>query len=285
MTENREIKTLLSLLDDDSDSVAVPVLAALLEHHTELFPYLAELQEHKEPAIRRRVHQLQSILIIRERRYKLLEKIENGSLSFPEYLLELHLQWFDCDAPDDVYKVYKDFVEDFAKNDISSVADAAKYMLKSGFVAVPDGSLDPEIYCLGPAVANRKIAESLLCGLLRYLLADPEIKVIYSNGHFALTDGKDTAVPAELWLVKKDEVPNGREFDDKMLLKFSLSMLFSHSVSQDHFRYVYTVGQALTGCSDDAFLDELPYPYCRLPEEYYEAQNNRGTSPQKGDIK
>ena len=125
MTENREIKTLLSLLDDDSDSVAVPVLAALLEHHTELFPYLSELQEHKEPAVRRRVHQLQSILIIRERRYKLLEKIENGSLSFPEYLLELHLQWFDCDAPDEVYKVYKDFVEDFAKNDISSVADAA----------------------------------------------------------------------------------------------------------------------------------------------------------------
>ena len=92
MTEKEELKHLLSLLDDESDSVAVPVLAALLEHHTDLYPYLAKLQEHKNPAVRRRVHQLQSILIIRERRYNMLEKIENSELSFPEYLLELHLQ-------------------------------------------------------------------------------------------------------------------------------------------------------------------------------------------------
>ena len=285
MTEKEEIKKLLSLLDDESESVAVPVLAALLEHHTELYPYLAKLQEHKNPAVRRRVHQLQSILIIRERRYKLLKKIDKHQLSFPEYLLELHLQWFDCDAPGEVYGVYTEFADGFRKKGISTLQSAADYMLKSGIVAMKDTALDPEIYCLGPAIANRKIAESLLCGLVKYMLGNPALKIIYTGNQFVVSDGFDTLVPAELWNVRKAEVPDGRVFDDRMLLKFALSMLFSYSVSQDHFRYVYTVGQALTGSSDDAFLDALPYPYCRLPESYYEAQNQGGMPREKGDIK
>lgn len=285
MTEKEELKHLLSLLDDESDSVAVPVLAALLEHHTELYPYLAKLQEHKNPAVRRRVHQLQSILIIRERRYNLLEKIENSELSFPEYMLELHLQWFDCDAPDEVYGVYSEFADSFRKKGVSTLHSAAEHMLKSGILAMKDTALDPEIYCLGPAIANRKIAESLLCGLVKYMLGDPALKIIYTGNQFVISDSTDSLIPSELWSVRKGEVPEGREFDDKMLLKFALSMLFSYSVSQDHFRYVYTVGQALTGSCDDTFLDALPYPYCRLPEAYYEAQNQGERFPEKGDIK
>ncbi|MBO5900334.1 MAG: hypothetical protein J6Q80_06320, partial [Lentisphaeria bacterium] len=57
------------------------------------------------------------------------------------------------------------------------------------------------------------------------------------------------------------------------ILKFALTMIFSYSVSQDHFRYIYTVGQALTGSCDDSFLSDLPYPYRHLPEEVYEQQD------------
>ena len=268
MSEDAELKHLLSLLDDDSEEVAVPVLAALLERHTELLPYLAELQESRNPAVRRRVHQLQSILTIRERRYNLLQKIENPHQSFSENLLELHMQWFDCDMPGEVFKVYEEFASSFRESGVSTLAEAAQYMLKTGFFAVRDTVLDPDIYCIGSALCSRKMAESLLCGLIADMLDGKDVRVVYKDGTFVLTDGSLTVVPSNMWQVIENSVPEGRRFDKKMLLKFAVSMLFSFSVSQDHFRYVYTIGQALTGCRDDSFLDHLPYPYCRVPETY-----------------
>ena len=268
MSEDAELKHLLSLLDDDSEEVAVPVLAALLERHTELLPCLAELQESRNPAVRRRVHQLQSILTIRERRYNLLQKIEDPQRSFSENLLELHMQWFDCDMPGEVYKVYEEFASSFRESGVSTLAEAAQYMLKTGFFAVRDTALDPEIYCIGSAFCSRKTAESLLCGLIADMLEGEHVRVVYKDGSFVLTDGNLTVVPSKLWQIIENSVPEGRRFDKKMLLKFAVSMLFSFSVSQDHFRYVYTIGQALTGCRDDSFLDHLPYPYCRVPETY-----------------
>ena len=268
MSDDAGLKHLLSLLDDESEEVAIPVLAALLERHIDLLPYLAELQESRNPAVRRRVHQLQSILTIRERRYELLQKIENQQQSFSENLLELHMQWFDCDMQGEVFKVYEEFASSFGESGVSTLAEAAQYMLKTGFFAVRDTALDPEIYCIGSALSSRKMAESLLCGMIADMLDSQDIRVVYANGSFVLTDGKVTVIPSGLWQIEEDKVPDGRTFDKKMLLKFAVSMLFSYSVSQDHFRYIYTIGQALTGCRDDSFLDHLPYPYCRLPETY-----------------
>lgn len=284
MNDNRELKHLLSLLDDDSDSVAIPVLAALLERHTDLLPHLADLQESSDPAVRRRVHQLQSILTFRERRYTLLRKIEENSLSFPEAMTELHLQWFDCDAPDAIYSIYIGFADEFNKSGVKTLSDAVQYMLKCGFFAIPDTSLEPEIYCLGPALTCRKIAESLLCGLIRHMLPDVPVRVFYTGERFVLTDGEITVAPAEIWKISNEDISGAVEYDDRMLLKLALSMIFSNSVSQDHFRYIYTVGQALTGCNDDKFLDALPYPYCRIPESCYGAQNKSGLFHKKGDI-
>ncbi|MBO5765311.1 MAG: hypothetical protein J6S24_03405, partial [Lentisphaeria bacterium] len=69
MSQDKELERLLSLLDDEDDNVGIPVLASLLERHLELLPHLAELQDSSDPVIRKRVHQLQSILTVRERRY------------------------------------------------------------------------------------------------------------------------------------------------------------------------------------------------------------------------
>ena len=275
MPQDKELKSLLSLLDDEDDRVGVPVLAALLERHTELLPHLAELQDTNDPVIRKRVHQLQSILTIRERRYTLLHKIEQNILTYPEYLLELHLQWFDCDMADEIFGIYLEFEEEFRKKAISSLPEAAEYMLSKGFYAVQDTSLEPELYTLGPAFSYRRIAESLVCGLLRYLLPESNIKVFRRRNKFVLSDGSVAVCPSDFWkTVSETADVSEADFSDAQLMKFALSMIFAHSVSQDHFRYIYTVGQALTGSSDDSFLDALPYPYRNLPEEVYEKQNN-----------
>ena len=285
MRADRELTSLLALLDDADDDVGIPVLAALLERHTALLEHLAELQESENPVVRKRVHQLQSILTIRERRYTLLNKIEQKKLSYPEALLELHLQWFDCDMPDEVYGVYRDFAREFAKAEITTLPDAAEYMLGKGFYADADTTLEPELYTMGPAFANRRMAESLVCGMIRYWLSDSNIKVIRRGNKFILCDGKTIAVPSEFWRTApaSESDLTAEDFDDAKLIKFALAMIFAYSVSQDHFRYIYTVGQALTGSSDDSFLDSLPYPYRNLPEEVYEKQNSTIISQNQGE--
>lgn len=284
MSRDKELTGLLSLLDDADDNVGVPVLAALLERHTALLPHLAKLQDSDDPVVRKRVHQLQSILTIRERRYTLLEKIEKASLTYPEYLLELHLQWFDCDMPDEISGIFSDFENEFKKSGISNLTEAAQYMLEKGFYAVQDTALEPELYTLGPAFTYRKIAESAVCGLIRYLLPECGIEVYRRQNKFVLTDGEVTVIPSDFWKITSETAEKSDIlFDDAKLMKFALAMIFSYSVSQDHFRYIYTVGQALTGSCDDSFLDSLPYPYRNLPEEVYEKQNSTIILPNKGE--
>ncbi|MBR2631963.1 MAG: hypothetical protein IKD29_00840 [Lentisphaeria bacterium] len=273
MGQDKELERLLSLLDDEDDNVGIPVLASLLERHLELLPHLAELQDSSDPVIRKRVHQLQSILTVRERRYSLLEKISCGKYSFHELMLELHLQWFDCDAPDEIMKLFYDFEKKFCRAGVTTLEELSQFMLSEGICADVDSALDPELYCMGPALTNGHIAESLVCGLLASLLADQGVSAARCGSGFVLTDGKKVLVPHDLWMVSgiKDRklVPWG----SSQILKFALTMIFSYSVSQDHFRYIYTVGQALTGSCDDSFLSDLPYPYRHLPEEVYEQQD------------
>ena len=58
MARNPEINSLLSLLDDEDESVAVNAIAELLNREAELGEALAELQESSHPLLRRRSHQL-----------------------------------------------------------------------------------------------------------------------------------------------------------------------------------------------------------------------------------
>ena len=60
MPSNPEIISLLSLLDDEDESIAVEAMAHLLDRGDELGTELAELQDSADPLLRRRVHELQS---------------------------------------------------------------------------------------------------------------------------------------------------------------------------------------------------------------------------------
>ena len=273
MKNDREFARLISLLDDEDDNVGIPVLAALLERHLDLLPYLARLQDSENPVVRKRVHQLQSILTIRNRRYTLLEKISGGRCSYSELMLELHLLWFDCDAADEIMAFCRDFEKSFKQADISDLESLSEFMLNAGFTAEADTVLDPELYCLGTAMSGRRMAESMLCGYLASLLDGKGIYACRAGAKFVLSDGKNILVPRELWMVSPISDRKLVPWSSVEIFKFALTVIFSYSVSQDHYRYIYTVGQALTGSCDDSFLSEFPYPYRHLPEEVYEQQD------------
>ena len=59
-----KLQSLISLLDDPDDNIAVSVMAELLKYETALMPLLGELQESDNKLLRKRVQQLESIILL-----------------------------------------------------------------------------------------------------------------------------------------------------------------------------------------------------------------------------
>ena len=60
-----DLEKLAELLDDENEDVAINVIATLLERQDELGDLPARLQEHSDPLVRRRAHQLQAAMTFR----------------------------------------------------------------------------------------------------------------------------------------------------------------------------------------------------------------------------
>ena len=64
-----EYRNLLSLLDDENEQSACLAMAELLKRdESKLEPVLRKLQESSNLRLRRRIHQLQSTILLRRRR-------------------------------------------------------------------------------------------------------------------------------------------------------------------------------------------------------------------------
>ena len=99
-----KIKTLLTLLEDENRNVASQAMAELLRHEEELPQYLNSLQESENLILRKRAHQMQSILSIRRRRKNFAMNLKSNTMGLIEGLTELHLQWYDYDAEETISK-------------------------------------------------------------------------------------------------------------------------------------------------------------------------------------
>ena len=74
---SEHLKILLGMLDDPDENSAVSVMGELLRSNSdELLPLLGDLQESNDPLMRKRIHELQSIIALRNRRRRFLELLE-----------------------------------------------------------------------------------------------------------------------------------------------------------------------------------------------------------------
>ena len=259
-----EIASLLSLLDDENEEVAVNAMAELLYREEELGYALAELQEGENPLARRRAHQLQAAITLRRRRREFLRRLGAPRINLAEGLIEVHLQWYDNDSRPGLIKLWNDFQLEAHRCPLQTLENLSYFMRKSGFSAMPETTLHPEYYCIGPVIENHIGSAALLCGILLEI-ADPSLplKMVRVLGDFGLYDGDGRLlVPAHDWQICAAPGIEHCEFwSPRTLLKFASTNLFSAAVNSDSFRYVLTIAQALSGTGDDEALDYLPYPY------------------------
>ena len=263
MQTDPELEALLSLLDDDDEKTLLTVMSSLLRRHTDLLPHLAELQESADPEIRKKVHQLQSIIIEREKRFSLLERIDDPEEDFFSILSDMHLLWYDSSPETELEDVICEFISDFNKRKIVSLQQAAEYMFQNNFKVTPPSSLDPDACCIGSVFYWKKGCSAILCGILKKLLPeDADISIIKIRNSFALTDGKSVLLPEEWWDTRPaEEFADCEIWSDSQILSYLLMLLFDNAVNSNSYRYIYTIGQAVSGKTDNSFQNHLPYPF------------------------
>jgi len=263
MSPRPDIISLVSLLDDEDEGIALNAMAELLYRERELGDLPALLQESENPLVRRRIHQLQAALTLRRRRREFLRMLASREFNLGDALIEIHLQWFDNDSRPELVRMMEDFICRLRRRPTSILRELSGAMLTMGITAERESTLHPENYCVGTVINDKIGAGSLLC-LLAIAAAEggKAFRLVRSADEFGLTDGEGVLLPTHNWMVipQKDACALA-EFPVPEALRYASAMLFSCAVNSDSFRYVLTIAQALSGAEDDLPLDYLPYPY------------------------
>ena len=274
MAREPDLRRLASLLDDEDESVAVNAMAELLLRENELGTLPAELQEHPDPLMRRRAHQLQAAITYRRRRREFAAMLRAPKVDFIAGLIALHMQWFDNDSRPALEEMFQSFLEVAANNGIRNIEDLAGFMLRSGFCVPSAGELTvPENYCIGTILEDRIGSDIMLCviALLVGAEAGLELGLVRVMGQFAVINVAGVMiVPGNNWQSERAGKLRKGDFwnDPKAVLKYASLMLFLYAVGSDSFRYIHTIGHSLVGLDDRTELDFLPYPYGgKAPEE------------------
>jgi len=267
--DSKKIENLISLLDDDNASSAGMVMAELLSHGDEINGVLKNFQETDNANLRRRIHQLESIVLIRQRRKTTAARMRGLDTDIIAGLTELHLLWYDNDSESDILRDWEKLVENSRSLHPDSIEKLAVFMKRGGFAAAPKDELEADYYCLGIVLEEMTGADFVLCAIAARIAAlwGLQLRVTNLFGDFALMDDEGKILfPKNNWKIfpqsKKGRI---REWDSRMLLRLDASMLFTCALSADSFRYVNTTGGCLAKASGLDTLDFLPYPYnCKI---------------------
>ena len=263
---DREYKSLLSLLDDENEQSASLAMAELLRRdEKQLEPVLRKLQESADPRLRKRIHQLQSTLLLRRRRKVLTDRLSARKLNLLDGLVQLHLLWFDNDSPEALRKQWRKLLADARKFGPETLEMLGMFLRKADLRCSHKDDLEPDHFCLGSILDHTPGADFMLCAIAQLIGEQSGMRLRITQSaetDFILLDPQENVlIPAQDWTF----VPcDGKSYTfhfwtTPMLLRYAAALLFTGAVSGDSFRYIYTIGSCLAGTADTRL--SLPYPY------------------------
>lgn len=263
-----DLDNLLLLLDDEDNELAIAAMRELLRREDELGDRLAALQEADSPLLRKRIHQLQSAMVLRRRRRDFSRLLDRPSPDLAEGLIEVHLQWFDNDSRPGLIDLWESFREDADRFQPETLEGLSYFMRRRGMAAAEETAMQPENYCLGTIIDNNYGSAGVLCGIALALSESPELRIVRGLGEFGLLSGEGKLLmPRRDWGIMDPGGIGGLDYwDARSLLKYASTMLFSSAVNSDSLRYIQTIAQALLGTADGELPAGLPYPYRPAPE-------------------
>ena len=266
MDNKKIIETLVSLLDDENQQSASFAMAELLNYESELEPVLKKYQESDNLRLRRRIHQIESIITRRNKRKKIAKELREGTTLFFNALVELHTQWYDSDTESSIFAYWNAIVENAGKSQIDSLERLAYFMQKYGFRTAPKGEITAEAFSIGMVLEELTGSAILICAIGNELANTLNFRteIMLLNEEFCIIDSeKNILLPSHSWqLYKEDQYsPKPQKLSNAQLLEYVTLMLFSTAVASDSYRYVSTIGHILAKAYGSDNLSHLPYPF------------------------
>lgn len=249
MKNNNKISALIKLMEDDSFDVSTSVIKELLSlNKDKLDLIINNLQESPNHKVRRRIHQVQSIIKIRKVRKNLSYRLKNENSNIIKGLIELHLLWYDRDNENYLRKEFKDFLSKSQKGNIQSLEDLALYMKKSDFMIAKNEELEADSYCIG-SILEGKMGSDIILSSIAQIIATKhniDLSIVNLSNKFVVLDSNGYYIDPEDWKVKFMDIflnkPKIEEWDSSRILRFSLYQLMLCAITTGSYRYIYTMG-------------------------------------------
>jgi hypothetical protein len=261
----KKVSALITLLEDENNEVSTTAMRELLTlNERNLSSVVMNLQESSNLKLRKRVHQIQSILKIRKNRKKLSDRLISNDPSLIKGLTEIHLLWYDRDNDESLKKQIRNFLNTSKLNGLNTISKIATFMKKNNFTVAKNNELEPDSYCIG-AILDTKIGSDILLCALANLIGDDEKgwagRVVCKNKRFLLIDTKGNCTDPLTWEVEKIDNPNSLKKQDiynvGMLLRFVIYQLLLCAMCTASYRYVYTIGKCVGDTIDKKFPSDI----------------------------
>jgi len=278
--KNKRINSLITLLKDDNNTIAITAMHELLQYGTnskDMNNILSELQETKEVGLRKKVHQIQAIQRSRYRRRVLSKRLTNKKASLLQGLADLNVIWYDEFGANEISNTWRELIHKAAKEKIRSAKKIASFMKNASFSICTENFQDADLFCLGAAIEDKVGADIILasialeigrsCGLFGSIVhlkkgfgvlfstkqSDPNSQNYYGEIIIPIQDWEvvkpETELPFEIWSNNK-------------VLKYVAAMLFSNAIYSEAPRYIQILASCLSGHKENDDLSNiLPFPF------------------------
>ncbi len=260
--ENK-IKALISLLEDDDEDIVSNAMERLLSIGCEIAPFIAAEQDSENQLLRKRIHQILSIINIRDLRNNFASKINQGKTDLWESICESHLLWYERDNIQFLNNKYDLLSSNFSEKGDFSIQNLAAFMKENGFVTSIPGDLEADFYCIGKVLDTKIGADSILCAIAIKLAKDAGIKLnIGFNGRiFYIFSENGIVIKPNDWKLRPNRGQFCKALDTETVIKNIIYKIYVCAVASDSYRYIYTIGNVLTQIESSNKLVTLPYPF------------------------
>lgn len=260
-TTDKEFYALMSLLQDDDPKVVSLAMEQFLKL-SDLRETIAEYQEDGNTRVRKRMHQLSSILSRREARNQFIHAVQSNTPSLWQGLCKINSLY----DPQASLKKINTQVRDLARqlpDDTVETRHLSAFMKKHEFMVPEEDILDGELYMMDSVLETKYGSSPSLCVLafrLGELCGWASQTVLFEGRLCLMAEEGNLLDPAHRWNVreldKKDKVHACSRRDVWFMV---LSQLLLIALVDGQLRDLYHYGDLLTALNESS-VNELPFP-------------------------
>jgi len=262
--KNKKVNALLNLLEDDNQRVVSLAMEQLLNIGSERDAIIAEYQEATNPSLRKRIHQLSSIINRRQKQKEFIHAIQHEKIPAWQGVIQLN-QLYDktCNKPFIEISTNKLAKKIKKQSKTITITNIATIMRSEEFSVPTEDNLNTELYLMDKILSSRYSSSICLCVLTRQIssLCNTDLVTVLYNGHYCLIDEHNLLLdPSAGWRISKlNNSENLHPCTDKDILLGILSQLFLSAVLDGQIQEIYYFSNLLSSLNNSTTAT-LPFP-------------------------